>query len=393
MNCGELTNEEAAHTVVHEAAKAPTCNEDGNVEFWYCSDCGSCWLDEALTIQTNRRSVVLWERPAHEYFYACDAHCMNCGELTNEEAAHTLTHVDAVEPTCEATGNVEYWTCTDCGGCWDNEDATGMPLNRFTVIIPMVEHEYTYDCDKNCKNCGEESRPEADHKYSDPTCNEAAICFICGASTDESLGHEFENYVYNGDATCFADGTETANCVRNCGETHTRTAEGSKLTHSYTNYVSNNDATCFADGTKTASCDHGCGAEETVTAEGSKLTHYYTNYTSNGDATCTADGTKTATCDYGCGATYTQADTGSAKGHAWMDATTEAPKTCEKCGATEGEKLPEATPDVEPTPDPVPEKNHDECEVPQWQKFLYMIINFIRNLLGLPEQCVCGDEL
>ena len=135
MICGELTNEDAAHNVTHVDAVEATCQSMGNVEYWVCNDCGSAWTDEALTQQTNRMSIVTFKD--HEYFYPCDAHCMLCGELTNEDAAHTLTHVDAVEATCNQNGNVEYWTCTECGYAWLDEACT-MVANRFTVIVPAL---------------------------------------------------------------------------------------------------------------------------------------------------------------------------------------------------------------------------------------------------------------
>ena len=86
---------------------------------------------------------------AHEYFYACDAHCMNCGELTNEDASHTVNHVDAVEATCQAMGNIEYWYCSDCSGCWSDEALT-MVTNRFNVVT-FGDHK---DVDGICEYCG-----------------------------------------------------------------------------------------------------------------------------------------------------------------------------------------------------------------------------------------------
>ena len=69
----------------------------------------------------------------HEYVYACDAHCMHCGELTNEDAAHSIIKVEAVEAVCGSNGNVEYYTCEYCGGCWLDEALT-LVTNRFSVI-------------------------------------------------------------------------------------------------------------------------------------------------------------------------------------------------------------------------------------------------------------------
>ena len=127
----------------------------------------------------------------HEYFYNCDTHCMNCGELTNPDAAHSMIHVEAVAATCTSTGNIEYWYCEYCGGCWDNENAAGMPLNRYMVTIP-AEHEYTYTCDAHCAICHELTNEDAAHNViyveaKAPTCTENGnieywYCGDCGSA-------------------------------------------------------------------------------------------------------------------------------------------------------------------------------------------------------------------
>ena len=143
MICGEETRPEAAHNVIHVEAKDATCTELGNIEYWYCDVCGMAWLDEACTQNTNLMSVKL-PMVDHEYFYACDPVCMNCYEITNPDAAHSLSHVEAKDATCFENGNIEYWTCEHCGGCWDNEAATGMPLNQMMVVVPMAHDELTH---------------------------------------------------------------------------------------------------------------------------------------------------------------------------------------------------------------------------------------------------------
>ena len=188
----------------------------------------------------------------------------------------------------------------------------------------------------------------------DATCTEAgtidhAICNLCDlkfSMTDHktvldsvedpnkpALDHSFTNYVSDGNATCEADGTKTAECDRDCGETHTVTDTGSKREHSFTNYVSNNDATCEADGTKTAECDYDdCDEKNTVTDTGSKLVHSFTDYKSDGKANCTEDGTKTAECDHGCGETDTVKET--AHGHKLTKVSGKA-ATCTEEGVVE----------------------------------------------------------
>ena len=141
MICYEITNPDAAHTIVAVEAKAATCTENGNIAYWYCSDCGAAWADEALTQMTNQRNVII-PATGHEYFYPCDAHCMICGELTNPDAAHNIAHEAAVEATCQQTGNIEYWYCQDCGTCWADEAfirhmvktrQSGLPAEHTTI--------------------------------------------------------------------------------------------------------------------------------------------------------------------------------------------------------------------------------------------------------------------
>ena len=177
--------------IVHvEAVEGTDCvTYDGNIEFWYCADCEAVFTDAALTKISNFQSVKA--NGAHSYYYACDPVCMVCYELTNPEATHTLTHVAAVPATCTVNGNVEYWTCSDCGGCWDNANATGMPLNRFMVIVPALGHDY-------------------DEIVTAPTCTkEGYTTFICAICDDEYVDNKVAATGHTGleDLTC--DGCKT----------------------------------------------------------------------------------------------------------------------------------------------------------------------------------------
>ena len=72
------------------------------------------------------------------------------------------------------------------------------------------------------------------------------------------------------EATCLEDGEKTFTCE--CGDTYT---EAIKATgHDFAEYVSNEDATYTADGTETATCSV-CGETDTRTAEGSMLTYTF----------------------------------------------------------------------------------------------------------------------
>ena len=48
-----------SENIKYVAAVAPTATENGNVEYWYCADCDSYYLDEACTQLANAKRVIL----------------------------------------------------------------------------------------------------------------------------------------------------------------------------------------------------------------------------------------------------------------------------------------------------------------------------------------------
>ena len=61
--CGDsyVGDEVAAlgHDLIHVEAKAPTTEEEGNIEYWHCQTCQSVWTDEARTEIVTKGYVVL----------------------------------------------------------------------------------------------------------------------------------------------------------------------------------------------------------------------------------------------------------------------------------------------------------------------------------------------
>jgi len=172
---------EVSHNIVHVEALEPTCYEDGNIEYWYCDACGQAWLDEACTLNTNLRAVVLpmghgtithveakdatcYENGNIEYWY-----CEVCGQAWLDEACTlntnlravvlpmghgTITHVEAKDATCSENGNIEYWYCEVCGQAWLDEACT-LNTNLRAVVLPMAAHTYDNEFDTACNVCGE----------------------------------------------------------------------------------------------------------------------------------------------------------------------------------------------------------------------------------------------
>ena len=189
MLCYEITNPDATHTIVAVDAKDATCTENGNIAYWYCSECGYAWADEALTQVTNRMSIII--PAAHTYAYSCDKVCAVCYELTNEDAEHTIVAVDAKAATCTATGNIAYWYCSECGYAWADEALTQV-TNQMSIVVPTIDHDY-------------------DHVVTAPTCTAAGYtthtCAFCDYSYTDSETEATGHADNNGDFKC--DGCAT----------------------------------------------------------------------------------------------------------------------------------------------------------------------------------------
>lgn len=55
----DITDIEPAHTAVkHVAAKEATVNAEGNIEYWFCEDCGKYYADAALEREISRNDTV-----------------------------------------------------------------------------------------------------------------------------------------------------------------------------------------------------------------------------------------------------------------------------------------------------------------------------------------------
>ena len=63
LEAGELLVKDAddteVHTPVKVEAKAPTATKPGNIEYWYCTTCGKCYTDAALTQEIPESETII----------------------------------------------------------------------------------------------------------------------------------------------------------------------------------------------------------------------------------------------------------------------------------------------------------------------------------------------
>lgn len=55
---------------------------------------------------------------------------------------HTLNLVTATEATCTTTGNIEYYSCSDCGKYFEDSEGTVEITDKSSVVIAATGHTY-----------------------------------------------------------------------------------------------------------------------------------------------------------------------------------------------------------------------------------------------------------
>jgi hypothetical protein len=89
------------HELKHVEAVAPTCEKEGNIEYWVCEEESRYYLDADAATPVDPAQVIL-------------------------PAAHDLEFVEAKDPTYDEEGNIAYWVCKVCGELYKEEtDAEG----------------------------------------------------------------------------------------------------------------------------------------------------------------------------------------------------------------------------------------------------------------------------
>ncbi len=97
-----------------------------------------------------------------------------------------LTHHDRVEPTCQAEGSIEYWTCDVCGLYFVAADGS-KSITATEIVLPKTDHSWAegYLSDMTghwhkCGVCGITSNTEKHSSGGAATTERAEICTVCG---------------------------------------------------------------------------------------------------------------------------------------------------------------------------------------------------------------------
>ena len=325
--CGRENSEYVdplGHSLKKTAYKAPTCTQDGNIAYYYCSRCKKYFTDSNAETEITKADTVV-SKKGHDWSdwtttkkATCTEAgskkrgCKNCDE-TETETIKKLGHnyVDTVvKPTCTKQG----YTLHKCSRCGDSYKDT------YTDKTAHTWSKWTTSKAATCTSDGEQTR----------TCS---VCKKTETKTLSKLGHNYVKTVVA--PTCKAQGYTLHKCSR-CGDSYKDTYTA-KTAHTWSKWTTTKAATCTADGEQTRTCSV-CKKTETKTL--SKLGH---NYVKTVVApTCKAQGYTLHKCSR-CGDSYK--DTYTAKtAHKWSawkttgfdfaKKTSTQTKKCTKCGKT-----------------------------------------------------------
>ena len=160
------------HKLTKTAAKAATCTEAGNSEYYTCGTCGKFFSDKDGKTEIAKDSWVI------------------------AALGHKLTKTPAVTPTCAAGGNNEYWTCSVCHKVFKADKTTETTVAKETLTKDPTNHTggteqrgaVAASCmtagrtaDTYCKGCGKLTKagdlipPTGVHNYKD------GVCTTCGS--------------------------------------------------------------------------------------------------------------------------------------------------------------------------------------------------------------------
>lgn len=277
---------------VHELSKVevkePTCEEDGNIEYWICDGCGRYFSDEEGTVEINAEDTIIpgghdWDEGTvtkepgctteGTITYTCRRNPSHTYEKTIEPTGHKgnyrYEYQDVSAATCDQPAyQYEFCYCEDCGGLIEC---------KLVEKSPALGHEWGEPEYEWAENLGSVTAKrvcshDASHMEMEiaqtakvteaATCEQAGKITYTAAFQNEAfaeqikevelpaLGHDWDEGVLTQKATCTEDGVMTYTCRND--ESHTRTEPIPATGHiEAVRELDDNTATCTEGGVQT----------------------------------------------------------------------------------------------------------------------------------------------
>ena len=250
--CDYTTYEEIepqGHKLEKVEANNATCEKDGNIAYYFCTECKKLYSDEDGTKEITLADTIVkakdhayaesWTTDEKNHWHVCEnncsvkgneaAHsfewvvdkeatedetglkheeCTVCGYKQNENTAidklahtHNMKKTEKVDATCEKDGNIEYYTCTKCGKLYTDEAGT-KEITLADTIVKAKDHAYAeswtadgkshwHVCENNCSVKGSEEAHSFEwvidkEATEDETGLKHEECTVCGYKQNEN---------------------------------------------------------------------------------------------------------------------------------------------------------------------------------------------------------------
>ncbi len=254
ISLGELQH---VHDLIKTDAKDATCTEAGNIEYWTCIECEKLFSDEEGTTEiTAADTVVPAKGHSLEKTEAKAATCTEAGnteywtcseckklfgddqgttEITEADTVvaakgHSLEKTEAKAATCTEAGNIEYWTCSKCKKLYKDSEGT-QEITEADTLVAARGHSLE-KTDAKAATCTEAGNTE------NWTCSECKKLFGDDQGTTEitaadtvvaATGHDWGEWTVVKEATEEEEGLERRTCSND--ESHTEEKTIPKLNH------------------------------------------------------------------------------------------------------------------------------------------------------------------
>lgn len=114
-----------------------------------CNECG--FIRDAECNHKNTEVIAGKDATCTEIGYTNGSKCTKCGEIVIvqeviEATGHgeNLKKIEAKDPTFDTTGNYEYWKCSKCEKCYNDEKTTNEIVEASTVIPVIPSYTITF---------------------------------------------------------------------------------------------------------------------------------------------------------------------------------------------------------------------------------------------------------
>ena len=138
------------HKLTHHEAKAATCTEAGNIEYWQCSVCNKLFSDEATTKEFTDAAILVI--PAKGHTFDSEGNCTVCHY---KDFRYALFNLDGIT-NVTITDNGSYpWQMLDLGAdgmsavsSYFTEGSTGLMSSNYGVDDSNSEIEVKFNVEK-----------------------------------------------------------------------------------------------------------------------------------------------------------------------------------------------------------------------------------------------------